>query len=121
MMIVDDDEDFLTVMSLTAKNKNIIFITAENSIKAIQQINNHNPDLILLDVFLDHESGLKLCRDIKKISDAKIIMMSGAAPSEVNDLSKLYGADLFLQKPFAFSEVENFIKQNHVVSHAAHA
>ena len=58
------------------------------------------PDLILLDIKLDHNNGLEVCREIKNsyLKDTPVYIMSGLPDVE----KKAYdaGADFFIAKPF---------------------
>lgn len=109
IVVIDDDRDFINIITMAMRHKDIHIVSATNAIDGIRLINKYRPKIVFLDVFLDNESGLKLCSDIKKISDAKVVMMSGYKPEKMDSLVELYGADKFISKPFAMDDMSQII------------
>lgn len=68
------------------------------------------PDLVLLDLMLPGRDGLDVCRDIRKISNVPIIMIT-ARVEEIDRLIGLeIGADDYICKPFSPREVMARVK-----------
>lgn len=71
---------------------------------------HEHPDLILLDLMLPGRDGLEVCKDIRKISNVPIIMIT-ARVEEIDRLIGLeIGADDYICKPFSPREVMARIK-----------
>ena len=68
-------------------------------------VRNNHVDLILLDLMLPGRNGLDICRNLRKFSDAAIIMVT-ARVDEIDRLLGLeLGADDYICKPFSPREV----------------
>ena len=63
------------------------------------------PDLVLLDVMLDHEDGLDLLTAIRRSSDAPVILLTGRNDESDRVLGLRLGADDYVAKPFSSAEL----------------
>ena len=72
---------------------------------ALAQFQEHNPDLVLLDVMLPGMDGFDVCRAIRRVSDAPIVMLT--ARSDTSDVvtGLEAGADDYVPKPFKPKEL----------------
>jgi len=79
---------------------------------ALDRFSECPPDLILLDLMLPEVDGLTVCREIRKVSEVPIIMIT-AKVEEVDRLLGLeLGADDYICKPFSPREVVARAKAN---------
>ena len=63
------------------------------------------PDLVLLDINMTGLDGFEVCKEIRQLSQAPIIMLS-ARPNQTDKVkSLLLGADDYLVKPFGINEL----------------
>jgi DNA-binding response OmpR family regulator len=77
-------------------------VTVENGEKALDYLSGTTDvDLVLLDLLMPVMSGKEVCRELRKITDIPIIMLTalGDTAHEVEGLN--LGADDYLAKPFA--------------------
>ena len=66
ILAIDDDPDFLKVVSIILKSKSYNVGTAKNPHEAKEKLFTEKPDLILLDIMMDSLfDGFSLCHDIK--------------------------------------------------------
>lgn len=73
--------------------------------QVLPYVRNTPPDLILLDLMLPDIDGLTLCREVRRISEVPIIMVT-ARTEEIDRLLGLgVGADDYISKPYSPSEV----------------
>lgn len=78
--------------------------------QAMQAFNDHNPDLVLLDLMLPGMGGLEVCKAIRQNSQVPIIMVT-ALVEEIDRLLGLeLGADDYICKPFSPREVVARVK-----------
>jgi DNA-binding response OmpR family regulator len=100
IMIIEDDLDLLHGLRflLQAYHCKICPLTDADEIS--KTVGLLQPDLILLDIKLDHNNGLEVCREIKNsyLNETPVYIMSGLPDVE----KKAYeaGADFFIAKPF---------------------
>ncbi|GKX49721.1 two-component system response regulator BaeR [Budvicia aquatica] len=81
-----------------------------NGKEVIAYVRQHSPSLILLDLMLPGIDGLTLCREIRRLSDVPIIMVT-AKTEEIDRLSGLeIGADDYICKPYSPREVVARVK-----------
>ena len=66
ILIVDDDENIVTAMKVVLESKDYEVIAAHNREQGLDQVRNAKPDLIILDVMMDHVTdGFKVSRELK--------------------------------------------------------
>jgi DNA-binding response OmpR family regulator len=72
---------------------------------AAEVFEHQQPDLVLLDVMLPDGDGRDLCRDLRRVSDVPIIMLT-ARGEEIDRIVGLeLGADDYVVKPFSAGEL----------------
>jgi CheY-like chemotaxis protein len=111
MMLLDDNEEMVTLISKILEFENIEVISAEFTSDPVDQIREHKPDFILLDVKLGEYNGIDILEEIRQdplISETKVLTTSGFDYSK-ECLEK--GAQAFLQKPYLPSDLLDIIKQ----------
>ncbi len=110
ILIVDDDTNISQLISLYLVRECFETQTAEDGETALRVYEEFQPDLVLLDLMLPGIDGYHVCREIRKIAQTPIIMMS--AKGEVFDkvLGLELGADDYVTKPFDSKELVARIK-----------
>lgn len=85
---------------------------ARDGINGINVAKENNPDLIILDIMLPYKSGDEVLREVRKFSDAPVIVLSAKESIQMKvDLLKI-GADDYVVKPFDLSELLARIETN---------
>ncbi len=110
VLIVDDDRNICELLRLYIEKEDYDVVLAHNGQRAIEVFSEENPNIVLLDIMLPLLDGWQVCREIRKISDCPIIMLT--AKGEVFDkvLGLELGADDYIVKPFEAKEVVARIK-----------
>ncbi|MFW6271246.1 MAG: response regulator transcription factor [Bacillota bacterium] len=57
ILVVDDDQNVLEILTMYLKKENYMVITADNGKKALRKARNANPDLIILDIMMPEIDG----------------------------------------------------------------
>jgi len=100
ILIVDDDEAIVDALTLLLDSEGFQAVSAvEGSL--IDQVNDQQPDAILLDVWLSGRDGLELCRQLKqdnRTSAIPVILISASRDLAVS--ATRAGADGHVEKPF---------------------
>ena len=111
--IVDDEPDILELVSLHLKKTGFTtkeFLDAENFTAFLE---DHTPDLIILDLMLPDTDGLDICKELKKkesSSSIPIIMLTAKGEETDKILGLELGADDYVTKPFSPKELVARVK-----------
>lgn len=111
VLIVDDDKEISSLISLILKKENIESDMINNPLEIFKKLEN-NYDLILLDIMMPEMSGTEVCLKIRKQTNVPIIFIS--AKSEIVDKMVCYemGGDDYITKPFDNTELVLKIKSH---------
>jgi len=112
ILIVDDEENFLTILSSLMKKQGHKVVTAGDGKKALKLIHMEAPDVLLSDVKMPGMDGIELLKKAKELDpDLPVVMITGFAdiPGAVN-MIKL-GAHDYLPKPFDNNEVIRVVQR----------
>jgi len=100
VLIIDDDNELLQLVSMIFKKSGAQIVTANDGLDGVSKFFLHHPDLIILDVMMPGHNGFEVCERIRQVSNAPLIMLT-ALNQEQEMLQGLeVGADDFLSKPF---------------------
>ena len=110
ILIVDDDINICELLRLYLEKDGFQTDIVTDGIKAIEAFNSINPDLVLLDIMLPGLDGWQICREIRKTSQAPIIMLTAKGETFDKVLGLELGADDYITKPFETKEVIARIK-----------
>lgn len=108
VLVVDDDEGLLTLVSTALADAGYQPITASRGEEALAVIRASPPRLAILDVNLPGLSGYELCRRIKEEIDPRlpVVFISGDRTESFDRVAGLLlGADDYIVKPFATDEL----------------
>jgi two-component system response regulator MprA len=105
ILVVDDDQEILDMLSRGLKYEGYEVRTADNGETALTAFREMAPDLVLLDVMMPGMDGMEVCREMRKIRDTPVLMLTAkdAVSDRVAGLDS--GADDYVVKPFAFDEL----------------
>ena len=106
ILIVDDDVYILKVLKEMLESHNLTVYTNSTGDNVIEQILQHEPHIIILDVNLNHNNGFDILRNIRRnllISFIPVIMLTGIVNqnSQIEGLTS--GADDYVTKPFGLN------------------
>ena len=101
ILVVDDDVALAEMIGIVLQNEGYDVVFCADGSAALAQFQEHNPDLVLLDVMLPGMDGFDVCRAIRRVSDAPIVMLT--ARSDTSDV--VTGADDYVPKPFKPKEL----------------
>ncbi|NJM72633.1 MAG: response regulator [Scytonema sp. RU_4_4] len=107
-LVVDDSLPAREMITKYLHQSGFRVLTATNGQEAIEQINQHKPNIIILDVVLPDRSGFALCRDLKATAETTnipIILCSIKKTSADKFWGLKQGANAYLAKPVAEEEL----------------
>jgi two-component system phosphate regulon response regulator PhoB len=113
ILIADDEPNQLELMDYNLRNVGFSIIKASNGLEALELIENHSPDLIILDWMMPKMSGIDVCRTLRSRSETKllpIIILSARSEDSDKSLGLDTGADDYISKPFSPKELLSRVK-----------
>ncbi len=113
ILIIDDAVDTVELLKKRLRFDGYDTVEAYDGEEGLQQVAEHNPDLIILDVMMPKLDGYEVCKRLKSHKNTKyipIIMLT--AKSDMGDKVKGLdaGANDYLAKPFHYEELSARIK-----------
>lgn len=110
ILIIEDEPDLAALIADYALASGYQPQIIGDGRQALEQIQRHIPDLIVLDLMLPGLDGISLCRAVREFSQVPVIMVT-AKVEEIDRLLGLeIGADDYLCKPFSPRELMARIK-----------
>ncbi|HTQ97837.1 MAG TPA: response regulator transcription factor [Candidatus Acidoferrum sp.] len=105
ILVVDDEPQIRRVLRSTLSFRGYTISEVASGEEAIELAPKLKPDLILLDVNLPGMSGIETCREIRRSSDAPIIMLTVRSAERDKVVALDAGADDYVTKPFGIEEL----------------
>ena len=100
ILIIEDDEKLRKELEIFLNKNGYEATSLENFENPVKDVIEINPDLILLDINLPNIDGEYILKEIRKVSNVPIIMIT-SKDNELDELISLnYGADQYVTKPF---------------------
>lgn len=110
VLIADDEPQIREILSIYFKKEGFKVIEAADGAEALVQVQAGKPDIILLDIIMPVLDGLEVCKQVRKISDIPIIMLTAKDSDDDRILGLEIGADDYISKPFNTREVVARVK-----------
>ncbi len=102
ILLVDDEQDILDILSYNLKKEGYQVHTCMNGIQATQQAKIIKPQVIILDIMMPEMDGVEACKNLKEIPELRDSMIAflTARSEEYSEIACLEaGADDFIRKP----------------------
>ncbi|MBN2240709.1 MAG: response regulator transcription factor [Dehalococcoidales bacterium] len=105
VLIIEDDRNLLDTLAYNLRREQYTVITSSDGLEAVELARSEKPDLMVLDIMLPGQSGLEVCRIVRKEMTLPILMLT-AKNEEVDKIIGLeIGADDYMTKPFSMREL----------------
>ncbi|MEW5909717.1 MAG: response regulator [Thermodesulfobacteriota bacterium] len=123
VLVVDDDPDVITFNVSVLEENGYLPLIARNGEEGLGKIREENPDLVILDVLMPKQSGIRLYRELKtdkSLEKIKVIILSGIAKKTFlrsqKALTEFGGAEvpepeIYLEKPVEPDELAQAVKK----------
>ena len=110
ILVVDDDADLREFLRLMVTSMGFDVTCAENGQEALNVMEGHDPDLILLDMKMPIMNGWEFCRALEGRDARPPIVVLTAAPDPAARAAEAR-ADGWLGKPFEYDELEATVRR----------
>ncbi|MCQ2504125.1 MAG: response regulator transcription factor [Saccharofermentans sp.] len=105
VLLVDDDAGIIEVLKLYFEKEGFAVSVCMQGDKALASFNVANPDIVILDLMLPGMDGNDICRELRKISDVPVIMLTAKTETIDKVVGLEMGADDYVAKPFEPKEL----------------
>lgn len=105
ILVVDDEEMIRNVIKKYAEFEGYNIVEAGDGMEAIDKFKGEEFDLVVLDIMMPELDGFSTCKELKKIKDVPVIMLSARG----EEYDKIHGFELgiddYVVKPFSPKEL----------------
>jgi two-component system response regulator ResD len=110
ILVVEDEPSIAEVVGLYLGRAGFDVRSVADGLAALDEVERHKPDLIILDLMLPKLDGYEVTRRVRARGDTPIIMLT-ARKSEVDRIAGLeMGADDYVVKPFSAQELVSRVR-----------
>lgn len=110
VLVVDDDTNIAELISLYLEKEGYETKKVHNGNSVIEVFSSFAPHLVVLDLMLPGMNGYDVCKEIRKISNIPIIMLTAKGETFDKVLGLELGADDYMVKPFDTKELVARVK-----------
>ena len=110
ILVVDDDRNICELIRLYLEKEGFSVTLAYDGQSALTLFKENTPSVVLLDIMLPKMDGFQVCREIRRISNIPIIMLTAKGETFDKVLGLELGADDYMVKPFENKELVARIK-----------
>ncbi len=105
IVTADDDPQLLRLMTRNLEFEDYHVLTASDGKQALDLIEQHQPDAVLLDVMMPKMDGFTVCQRVREFSSVPIILVTARGQDQDKVRGLDMGADDYLTKPFSVDEL----------------
>ncbi|MFB6186685.1 MAG: chemotaxis protein CheY [Halobacteriaceae archaeon] len=101
VLLVDDSEFMRNLLREILEEDHDIVGEAENGVEAVNLYEEHQPDLVMMDIVMPIQNGIEATAEIKSTDpDAAVVMVTSVGQEEKMKEAVKAGADGYITKPF---------------------
>lgn len=107
ILVVDDEPRMIRFIRMNLELEGYQVIEAKNGIQALEQVRQHLPDLVIMDVMMPEMDGFETLRMLREISTVPVILLTVKSDEEDRIRGLELGADDYITKPFSPRELNS--------------
>ncbi|MCV4232819.1 response regulator transcription factor [Virgibacillus sp. LDC1] len=105
VLIIEDEQDISRIVNDYLRVQGFSTFITENAGDGLQAVRHRQPDFIILDLTLPDADGIEVCRKLRTLTAAPILILSARSSDTDKVLALGFGADDYMTKPFSLSEL----------------
>jgi two-component system alkaline phosphatase synthesis response regulator PhoP len=110
ILIVDDEQSILDLVTAYLDKDGFDYRTAKDGAAGLKAVRSYKPDIVVLDIMLPGKDGLEILAELRRESDAYVIMLTAKSEETDKIIGLSVGADDYITKPFSPRELIARIK-----------
>ncbi len=107
ILVVDDESRMRRFIRMNMELEGYQIVEANNGITALEQIRQHTPDLVIMDVMMPEMDGFETLKLLREISTVPVILLTVKSDEEDKIQGLGLGADDYVTKPFSPRELSS--------------
>lgn len=110
VLVVEDDPAIYEPLLAGLERNGFDVVHSSDGLPVVQLVQQHNPDVMLLDLGLPDIDGLQVLKDVRRISDVPIIIATARGDETDRVVGLEVGADDYVVKPYSVRELSARIR-----------
>src|SRR5262245_44442212 len=110
VLLVDDEPNLVDAVRLYLEMEGYVILTAMSGQEALDKLRDLLPDLVVLDVMMPGMDGFDTLREIRKLSNVPVIMLTARGEEDDKVRGLRLGADDYVAKPFSQRELSSRVQ-----------
>lgn len=110
ILVIDDEESILNIVQAYLKGDGNTVYVARDGAQGLAAFRRYNPELVILDIMLPEMDGLEVLQQIRRESDAYVMMLTAKSEEFDRVMGLTVGADDYMTKPFSPRELAARVK-----------
>jgi two-component system KDP operon response regulator KdpE len=110
VLLVDDEPNLVDAVRLYLEMEGLVILTAMSGQEALEKLRDLLPDLVILDVMMPGMDGFDTLREIRKVSNVPVIMLTARGEEDDKVRGLRLGADDYVAKPFSQRELSSRVQ-----------
>lgn len=113
ILIVDDQFGIRILLNEVFQKEGYNTFQAANGLQALDIVQKHDPDLVLLDMKIPGMDGIEILKRMKELEpDIRVIIMTAYGELDMIQEAKNLGAITHFSKPFDIDDIRAAVKNN---------
>lgn len=105
VLVVDDDAALAEMLTIVLRNEGFDSRVCPTGDRALSDLRDYKPDVVLLDLMLPGKDGIDVCKEIRAESGVPIVMLTAKSDTVDVVVGLESGADDYVVKPFKPKEL----------------
>ena len=110
ILIAEDEVEIAELLSLYLESEGFETVIFHNGKEALESLKKDDYEVLLADIMMPEMNGYELIKEVRKINNIPVIIISAKAGHEDRILGLNIGADAYITKPFNPLEVVAYVK-----------
>ncbi|GAA5501489.1 transcriptional regulatory protein AfsQ1 [Deinococcus xinjiangensis] len=114
ILVADDEPAIRTMLEVILSADGHEIIAVQDGKSALEYLQAHTPDAMLLDVKMPFMTGFEICSRVKRIKRLKntpVLLLTGLDDDQTRDQAKMVGADDLVHKPVSGKHLRGRVMQ----------
>lgn len=114
VLLIEDEPNIIEAITFLLKHDGWTVVAHSDGADALDVINRHKPDMLILDVMLPGRSGYEILRDLRanpETGSLPVLMLTAKGQDKDREAAASLGADVYMTKPFANQDMLDTVRK----------